>query len=156
MSSWPAALTSRLPTAFFVALLGLGCQGPSSGDRPAPAATSVEPPKAAPASPPVPIPWFQGEWHGGAAETPPPGAPVTVHLAIDAAGQVTGTASSNMALTGLVDQDTVRIEATGAGGHGVAVLHQRTGSLQGILHYAPPGAEQGARLTLTLTRGTPP
>jgi hypothetical protein len=156
MSSWPAALTSRLPTAFCVALFGLGCQGPNSGDRPAPAATSVAPPKVAPVSPPAPTPWFQGEWHGGAPETPPPGAPVTVQLVIDASGQVTGTTSSNLILTGLVDQDTVRIEAAGASGHGVAVLHHRTDTLKGILHYAPPGAEQGARLTLTLARGAPP
>lgn len=154
MSSWPAALTSRLPTALFAAVLG--CQGPTPSERSASVQASAPPLVAAPAA--APAPWFQGEWHGGgSAEGAQNGPPTVAHLVIDGAGRAAGSSTTpNMALTGLVDQDTVRVEAQGEGGHGIAVLHHRTGTLHGILHYAPLGAEQGARVTLTLTRGAPP
>lgn len=81
---------------------------------------------------------------------------MVAQLVIDAAGQVTGTSSLKLALVGAVDEDTVRLEARGEGGHGVAVLHHRDDTLRGILNYASLGAAQGARVPLTFTRRPPP
>lgn len=141
-------------------LLGLAL---SCKEAPAPERTAPPPAPTGQAPAPAP-PWFQGEWQGAGATSatsathPTSGAPTpaSMRVSIDAAGTVTGSASLDLVLRGAVEGETVRVEAEGPGGHGVAVLRRDADSLRGTFHYSARGASQGEKLALALTRRPAP
>jgi len=146
MSSWLAVPTARMPALLLGAALGCEERPASKIDR----APTVESTRTAP---PVPLPWFQGTWRGG--PTTGDGAsslPLEITLVIDSSGQVLGRSSLELLFRGAVDGDTVRIEAEGAGGHGVLVLHREQNLLRGTLRYAEPKASLGKQTALSLSR----
>jgi hypothetical protein len=141
MSSWLPSFAGRLLLAGLA--LAIGCQ-------PAPREHERRPnPAAAPAAlptPPLPSrPWFQGTW----------ARPPSTELEIDQAGLVSGHLKGDLGVRGLVDEETVRLEADGPSGHGVAVLRRESDRLRGFLTYAAPGASEGVREELELERTEP-
>jgi hypothetical protein len=141
MSSWLPPFTGRL---LLTVLVGpLGCQpAPREQER---QPTPTAPPAALP-TPPLPSrPWFQGTW----ARQP------STELEIDQAGLVSGHLKGDFRVRGVVDEQTVRLEADGPSGHGVAVLRYDSDRLRGFLNYAVPGASVGAREELELNRTEP-
>jgi len=141
MSSWLPSVVGRLPLTVLVGAIGCQSAPKDHERRPGPAAATA----TAPTPPPSPPPWFQGRWAN----------PPSTELDIDPAGIVSGHLRGDFAVRGLVDEQTVRLEADGPSGHGVAVLHRDSELLRGILHYAAPGAAEGAREELLLNRTGP-
>jgi|GEM_PF-2933436 len=149
MSSWPPSAVGRV--SLLLLAQALACSREPAEQTPTQA--SAPPPAPKPAI----VPWFQGTWSGSsAAADPPDSAPISANLTIDAAGSILGSSSLDLSLRGRVDGDSARLEAEGPAGHGVAVLYRQTGLLQGVLHYAAVGADQGKSARLTLTRAELP